>query len=349
MNTAKLLDYLWQGGQFAYYWTAPAKRSYWFRVDKPGKIPGGQQNIYFGVNPVGAIPGTNAHGKPQARQFIRSQNDYISSINAVFGEFDLKDFGTAEAIFNHLNKFPRASVTIFSGGGYHLYWFLEKPFMIDTEADRERAKNAQSNWVACTGSDKQSKDLARVLRVPGTRNCKPQYAPYFPVVSIIESTEKTYTLEYLEAFSAPPPLPEPAPLPRPTRQATSDDRTWYAQHALRVAGDLIRQAVDGEKHGTLLRAARLLGGYAAGGILCEHDAVQYLEAEIKNKANVNSLNGAFKTIRDGIEYGKAEPITLEKKLAEREMRLNVSAPVIPQNADRRYWSRQFEGYWERVR
>lgn len=319
MNTAKLLNYLWQGGQFSYFWTAPEKRSYWFSVNKISPIPNGNRNVYFGVNPVARIPLTNARGEKRDRRYIRSQNGYIGAINTVFGEFDIKDFGSKEAIFDHLSDYPPASVTIFSGGGYHLYWLLDEPFIIGTEADREQARRVQANWVDYTGSDKQSKDLARVLRVPGTKNYKPQYAPDFPTVTIIDHIDKRYTLRYLEKLSEPPPQPKPDPLPHPMTLPTADDRQWYANHAFRITSDMLRDAPDGEKHGTLLKAARLLGGYCAGGIINEAEAVNLLENEIAHKPNVDDLNQAYKTIRDGIEYGKAEPITLNQKLAERQL------------------------------
>ena len=157
MTARQLLDHLWQGGQYAYYWTAPDKQSFWFPADRPGPVPNGNRNVYFGVNPVFAVPSTNARGEKRNPKFIRSQNDYIGSINAVFGEFDLKDFdGSEQAIFDHLEDFPIPSTTIFSGGGYHLYWHLDKPFVIESESDRERAKNLQANWVGYTGSDKTS-------------------------------------------------------------------------------------------------------------------------------------------------------------------------------------------------
>lgn len=353
MTGKQLLEQLWQNGQYSYYWTAPDKQSYWFPANKPGPVPNGNRNVYFGVNPAFAIPSTNARGEKRSPKYIRSQNDYIGAINAVFGEYDLKDWQTEEAIFDHLSDFPVPSTTIFSGGGFHLYWYLDKSFVIESEQNRERAKRLQANWVDYTGSDKQSKDLARVLRVPGTRNYKECYAPNFPIVAIIDHNGKTYSLPFLEKLSEPPPQEMLCPLPQPTRLATSDDRQRFANHALRVASDMVRQSVDGEKHGTLLRAARLLGGYVAGGILSEDSAIRLLEQEIGHKPNIDSLNGAYKTIRDGLEYGKAEPITLEQKLAEwqvwqAERQVNHTAKA-GKRADRRYWSRQFEGYWERVR
>lgn len=76
---------------------------------------------------------------------------------------------------------------------------------------------------------------------------------------------------------------------------------------LNLAARMIRQAEDGEKHTTLLRAARLCGGYVAAGRMEEDEVVRVLEREIA-KRDVDNLEHAYKTIRDGINEGKAMPI-----------------------------------------
>jgi hypothetical protein len=74
-----------------------------------------------------------------------------------------------------------------------------------------------------------------------------------------------------------------------------------------VALKLIRDSVDGQKHNELLKASKLMGGFIAGGIIDEYEAIRLLETEILNKG-VDDFEGAKITIRDGIAYGKNEPI-----------------------------------------
>lgn len=351
----QFLSTLWQGGQYSYYWTAPNRVSYWFPTNELQKqpCPNGGQNVYFGVNPVLQIPSKNARGEPKPPEAVRSQNNYIGAVNALFCEFDFKDFGNAETIRNHLKQFPFPSIAIFSGGGYHFYWLLEDTFFVNTDTDREKIRAIQANWVDYTGSDKQSKDIARVLRVPGTRNYKQQYAPNFPTVEIIkENYNLRYKLSDLDELSRPELEPEPECLPMPIRGATPDDVEYYRQQALTVAANMVKDAPDGEKHGTLLRAARLLGGYVAGGIVTENEAEQVLQIEIRHRANVDNVELAYRTIKNGIEYGKAQPITLEDKLSQREQWQRQNGQVVedkPVESDRAYWARQYVGMWERVR
>ena len=79
-----------------------------------------------------------------------------------------------------------------------------------------------------------------------------------------------------------------------------------------IALKLIRDSVDGQKHGELLKAAKLMGGYIAGGLIDEIEAIRLLETEIQLKG-IDDFDGAKVTIRDGIGYGKNEPITEKKK------------------------------------
>jgi len=70
---------------------------------------------------------------------------------------------------------------------------------------------------------------------------------------------------------------------------------------------MIRKAEDGEKHSALLKSAILCGGYIAAGRMEEDEAIRILEREIL-KRNVDSVESARQTIRDGIEKGKGMPI-----------------------------------------
>jgi hypothetical protein len=76
---------------------------------------------------------------------------------------------------------------------------------------------------------------------------------------------------------------------------------------LNVAAKMIQNSVDGKKHFTLLKASRLCGGYIAGNVIIESDAIALLETEIQKK-NIVNFSHAQKTIRSGIAYGKQNPI-----------------------------------------
>lgn len=76
---------------------------------------------------------------------------------------------------------------------------------------------------------------------------------------------------------------------------------------LGVAVNKVRNASDGDKRNQLLKAAVLMGGYIAGGVVEENEAVRVLEMEIQ-KRDIDDFKAAQKTIADGISYGKSYPI-----------------------------------------
>lgn len=166
--TRELLAALHTGGAWGFYWTYPGKVSTWWPVGDPAPAPNAP-NVYFGVHPTSQIPPTNSKGKPAPPAEVRSQNAFIAAVNCLFAEFDQKDGATRELI-NTLSPVP--SVVITSGGGWHCYWLLTEPFIIRTDEDREKIRNIQAAWVKLQGGDKNAKDLARVLRLPGTHNGK---------------------------------------------------------------------------------------------------------------------------------------------------------------------------------
>lgn len=207
----ELTAHLWRGGTVANWFTSTPqangkerKRTIWFDVERPKPYPSGKTNVWFGLAPLRQIPPTNAKGEPTRPAHVRSQLDYLSAVNCLFAEYDRKDY--PEGALPHIIALPlQPSVLIESSpGSYHAYWLLADTFRLDTPADLERAKAAQAGWVNAVGGDKGAKDLTRVLRIPGTLNVKPKYAPDFPTVKVIYAHfDRLYTFEQLEAIALP--------------------------------------------------------------------------------------------------------------------------------------------------
>jgi len=107
-----------------------------------------------------------------------------------------------------------------------------------------------------------------------------------------------------------------------TQEARKGAVTDYMK--LNLACRLVRQAEDGEKHSMLLKASRLVGGFIAAGRIEEEEAVRVLFREIV-KREIDSEEHALKTIREGIEKGKQDPIreTIgQEQSAQRELLIN---------------------------
>lgn len=123
-------------------------------------------------------------------------------LGAVFVDIDFKDTPEAEAR-ERIEKSPcRPSIVIHSGGGLHVYWLLHEPFELPTEADLLR------RLAACLSADMDSAECARILRVPGTMNHKPEYErPRRVTVEVFEPGRRYNPGDFAEWLPAPEALP----------------------------------------------------------------------------------------------------------------------------------------------
>lgn len=121
---------------------------------------------------------------------------------------------------------PDPTFTIWTGGGLHAWWVLRRHEHLDvTEAaglvrgwgDLLVARGRAAGWHV-----DQTGDLARVLRLPGTRNSKSEY-PDRPAVQIVSDVSggTRYGLDEL-AVLIPPPAPAAATTAAPVQRAAGD-------------------------------------------------------------------------------------------------------------------------------
>lgn len=184
---------LHKGGQYAYLWTNPNKKTSWWEVGAPAPTATfNGQDVYFGVHPTRCIPTHDSKGKRTKPEAVRGRVQDIACINALFADFDTKGGDKAEML-QRIEALPHPPTWVIdSGGGYHTYWVLRDTFHITSPEDMKQAVSLQARWVTMLGSDPQAKDLARVLRVPGTLNHK--YDPP-PEVTVLTDDGPTYDLD----------------------------------------------------------------------------------------------------------------------------------------------------------
>jgi hypothetical protein len=197
-RTLRMGGYLSRGGQWGHLWTPDGERyfskkyqewrqakiSLWFPLDRPWPaVPAAwhDKNVYFGVHP------TTQKGETWQRSTIAT----IAAASCVFAEYDAQDYsGGKAAIWAHLQSLPIfPTIVIDSGGGLHAYWIFDEPVII-TNDNRAYMRQCQAAWVDYAGGDDGAKDLARVLRLPGFQNRKPERGPDFPTVKIMEFNER---------------------------------------------------------------------------------------------------------------------------------------------------------------
>lgn len=185
-QTLRLINYLNRGGSFGYYWLklppehegqeSGPKRTIWFKTGEPATWPEGSYDLYFGVHPSKQIPKriSKKTNRPISPHLVRTNLEDIAAVNCLFAEFDAKHFpGKKDEALDHIKSILQPpSVLIDSGGGYHAYWLLIEPLAINDQFTLKRLRSYQARWVEYVGGDPDSKDLCRVLRVPGSYNYK---------------------------------------------------------------------------------------------------------------------------------------------------------------------------------
>lgn len=212
--------HLWTDAGHASYWFRVDWRS---RRHVPKRWL--EHNVYFSVHPLSQIPPQNSSGS-RDRRYISSQTEYICAINTLFAEFDSKDavlpleyasylpagFRVMKMVEKHnavkaakekfFYRWPQRfkartlhqlraltyppSVIIDSGGGYHCYWLLRNTVPLDA-TNRNDVQIIQNGWVKMVGGDPGAADLRRVLRMPGTYNCKAAFGEESPCVTFVKA------------------------------------------------------------------------------------------------------------------------------------------------------------------
>ena len=104
------------------------------------------------------------------------------------------------------------------------------------------------------------------------------------------------------------PLEPPQPVIPSPNFKNSIGKEKYARMVLESCCEEIRQSQPGNQHHTRLRMSRLIGGYLR--YIDENEVITALERAVRN-SGAKRLSPAMKTVRDGLEYGKLEPITIE--------------------------------------
>jgi len=188
-------------------WTLADKRSRWFRdIDAAASAVEAltQQDIYVGV---GLSPRDYGSGQ-------RCPSDEIAGLAAVWADLDvLSDAHTKKSLpptlEQALSVVPPAippSIVISTGNGAHAWWLLREPYLFDGDDDRRWAASVVLRWQTLLRYNAANRgwafdrlaDLARVLRIPGTLNCKDPAHP--KPVTVYQVTDRRYNLSDLEEY-----------------------------------------------------------------------------------------------------------------------------------------------------
>jgi hypothetical protein len=202
---------------FILIWTLFNKKSTWFRgvADAVEYVQSQKdRDVYVGV---GLSP--NDFGSNQ-----RCKAVFVSGIVGIWADLDLKSEAhpktalptTVEEALQILPVGFLPTFVIRTGNGVHVWWLFHEPLIFESDEERRNAEKLVLRWQTLLAGNAAAHgwafdrlaDLSRVLRIPGTVNCKDP-ANKKPV-EIHSQSDRRYDsrefLEYLDQHSVP--LPE---------------------------------------------------------------------------------------------------------------------------------------------
>lgn len=223
-------------GAYILIWTLKDKKSFWATtIDEAlahvEKVK--ERDTYVGV---GLAPGGLKSNQ-------RCKAAEIATVIAFYADIDIAGVGHKkdglppdfEAATKLANEMPwgKPTMLVHSGHGLQAYWCLETPLVLPTLAENLKAQvlsrrfgEALKNRAAFYGYTIDSvHDLARVLRVPGTRNRKVDGEEVW--AKLLDASGTRYSLEQLEKF-----------LPRGEEPAKGNGNGTTEELAPVVVGDL---------------------------------------------------------------------------------------------------------------
>lgn len=129
-----------------------------------------EYNIFFGVNP--------------RKESRTSGDNNVKFCRCFFADFDdVEEDATADTIEKIISDKGIALPTLIvqSGHGFHVYWLLSK------KLSPKKWSKPQTDLVAILKADSRTKNLERILRLPGFLNVKKKPFPECKIVKINES------------------------------------------------------------------------------------------------------------------------------------------------------------------
>jgi len=130
------------------------------------------------------------------------------SLPALWIDIDCDDdsYRREKGMSKLFNFDPAPSIILDSGGGWHAYWLLDEPFLLETDDDKQKISQImQGLFTALDGDESYVKSVASIMRLPDSINTKLERNN--ALVKLIEwYPDRRYSLikfEWLEVKSKP--------------------------------------------------------------------------------------------------------------------------------------------------
>jgi hypothetical protein len=271
--------------------------------------------------------GYGVYFAPCLRREKKGSADSAAWVPALWIDIDSTDARNLEKLkaFN-----PAPSFIIASGGGWHGYWLLDAPFVLETDAERQKIAAVLRGLFSALGGDPgYVKSVASVMRLPDSVNTKPERGGV--VVAVIESDlERRYPLSVFAWLET-----------TPSEERIGDMRVvtfnGNGQHPLppRTEQYLVSGAVSGSRNAELFAAACQMrdAGYSQGD--AERELVARHVADGGGSENPTSREKeARATIASAYRQPPREPIAAPKEHARQVVDQLVGQYQVEQKTER---------------
>ena len=187
-------------------WTLPDRRSHWLTSPEEADQDWGERDVYTSVS----LPHPDAETPPTRRVSAAEAH----AIPGLWADVDYTDEAhtkpglpaQADALRVLMQDVETPTILVSSGHGYQPWWLFDEPWVFESNDERAQAQMLVRWWqtklaAALNATMDSTHDLARVLRVPGTKNRKRE--PHVEVTAEVTGARRTRDLWTLEAESAP--------------------------------------------------------------------------------------------------------------------------------------------------
>lgn len=222
-------------------------------------------NCWFGVNPT---------RRRSADEGGRGGADDVTRLAAIWCDLDVKpgacrDLDHAHELIDELSAIlgVRPSAVVLSGGGAQPYWPIDDGDLPDADA-RGEAAALLKRWgrLACNVADglgaridRGVYDLARVLRIPGSCNHKPEYGDPRPVIAYADTGAPITLGELRERLDEHGVAEMPGDRRKPAAVASMPDSWQYAEENCPYMQTVVRgwetEPITGGRHSWLTKNA----------------------------------------------------------------------------------------------
>lgn len=224
---------------------------------------------------------------------------------------------------------PAPSIIVDSGGGWHAYWLLDEPFILETDEDKQKISQImQGMFRALDGDENYVKSVASIMRLPNSINTKPERNNALVKV-IAWHPERRYSLSSFEWLEVKP---------KPQNGYTPVFSTnGNGQHPLppRTEQYLASGAYDGNRNAELFAAACQMrdAGYSQSN--AERELLARHVADGNGNENPASREKeARATIASAYSQPAREPIASPKQHARQVVQQLVGQYQVEQKPER---------------